>query len=252
MAKKENVVNVGRGIEDQIVNRSYQITVDTPSLTIDALREFFDGPSTTTIKPKRKYVRKAVIASKGDLNKALEGVVTRLKRRVAISSHKTIRTRRIAEEYFSCIIKHLNPTLNFKVYVDETLRGQNYISWNIKIAVGQDMDTIYGDESANFCIEELQGNCSSVGIHHFNGTFLKGDNIYGTNKYIFSKQEQADVFIQAAVDLCKMFNYTNILYTISQESNEALVAYVEKNAKEILEFKSKRNQHIIKYYSQII
>ena len=233
-------------------NRDRTFDIVTGSAGLEALREAFSLDTDTTIKPKRKYVRKAVIASKGDLNKALEGVVARLKRRVAISSHKTIRTRRIAEEYFSCVIKHLNPTLNFKVYVDETLRGQNYISWNIKIAVGQDMDTIYGDESANFSIEELQGNCSSVGIHHFNGPFLKGDNIYGNNKYIFSKQEQADVFIQAAVDLCKMFNYTNILYTISQESNKALTAYVEKNAKEILEFKSKRNQHIIKYYSQLI
>ena len=64
--------------------------------------------------------------------------------------------------------------------------------------------------------------------------------------------KDVNTFLGEVVEICKVFGYSNILYTISNESCKYLTTFVKENAKEILSFKSKRSSNKITYYSQLI
>ena len=98
-------------------------------------------------------------------------------------------------------------------------------------------------------MEELHFNCSSVGIHHMSGQMTPYEC---TAKHVFKDAKDVNTFLGEVVEICKVFGYSNILYTISNESCKYLTTFVKENAKEILSFKSKRSSNKITYYSQLI
>ncbi len=203
-------------------------------------------------RPKRKYTRKPKPVIDPDLeakfNKELDAISTRIKRRMG-GMARTRLTRKMVEEYLTCVIKYLEPNKKFKLFIEESLGDYNFMNYTVNILINDNIETSYGDYSIRFKVEELHGNCSSVGIHHFSQDMI---NAYRDTYLLFKDQDKVNYFLDKVVELCAMFGYTNILYTISRESVQSFKEFVEAKAKLILEFKSKRTNNQIKYYSQLI
>ena len=95
-------------------------------------------------------------------------------------------------------------------------------------------------------------NCSSIGIHHFDGNFAPNSAMYGNQEAIFDSSDKFKLFLAEMEELARIFGYSNILYTVSNESNKDFKSYVEATATKIDSFTNKRSQRVINYYSKRI
>jgi hypothetical protein len=246
--------NEGRTpISEGIGNRPYTtLTTENIAAAFHDLL-YADEDISKPEKPKRKYTKKPkpVIDDtlEAKFNKELDAISTRIKRRMG-GMARTRLTRKMVEEYLTCVIKHLEPNKKFKLFIEESQGSYNFVNYTINILINENgIDQSYGDYSVQFKLEELHSNCSSVGIHHFTQCFV---NKYRDTYLLFKDNETFNKFLDKVVELCTMFGYSNILYTLSRESVQSFKEFVEAKAKLILEFKSKRTNNQIKYYSQLI
>lgn len=158
-------------------------------------------------------------------------------------------TRNKVEEYLTAVIKNINPDKEFYLYIDELPGTYNYVAYKVNIQYAS--YSTYSTE-INFNIEELQGNCSSVGVHHVTGHLLKDEYSRGSIHYLFNNKKQIAEFFKEIDKLCFILGYGNILYTISRESNPYFAKHVKENAKLLLSFRSPRNNNLIEYFSNTL
>jgi hypothetical protein len=158
-------------------------------------------------------------------------------------------TRNKVEEYLTAVIKNINPDKEFYLYIDELPGTYNYVAYKVNIQYAS--YSTYSTE-INFNIEELQGNCSSVGVHHVTGHLLKDEYSRGSTHYLFNNKKQIAEFFKEIDKLCFILGYGNILYTISRESNPHFAKHVKENAKLLLSFRSPRNNNLIEYFSNTL
>ena len=158
-------------------------------------------------------------------------------------------TRNKVEEYLTAVIKNINPNKEVYLYIEELPGHYNYVAYKVNI---QYVPTSSYSTEISFNIEELQGNCSSVGVHHVSGYILKDEYSRESSRYLFETKKQVADFFKEIDKLCFILGYGNILYTISRESNTHFAEHVKQNAKLILSFRSPRNNNLIEYFSNTL
>ena len=218
--------------------------------------DFIDTPVVkAAVKPKRKYVRKAT----NKINDFNEDTF--------LSRHRTFSnkakycltssgfkskygTLKSLNDYLKNVISYLRKDNEIEVAFSLLHNECNYACYEVNIFDYDPHKTNYTRLSLSFKIEELHSNCSSVGIHHFSGPFIRTRDTYSTEVTLFENQQTFEKFMVYLEELILIMNYSNILYTISNESNKALSEFVSKTAKEIDRFKNKRSTREIVYYSK--
>lgn len=206
-------------------------------------------------KPKRKYTKKKVVKeviTDEEYNNKRKDLLKKLQK--SIYSYRATNKifKRELEDYICFILERLCPKKEVKVFIEEYHKKCNYISYRICINCKRNNAWDYDDYTVKIDIEELHNNCSSVGIHHFNGSIYNYYNYSNSNSYLFSDEKDVKLFLDEMVEICKIAGYSNILYTISNESNKSLEEYAKEKGKEILSFTNKRTKNVVKYYSQLI
>lgn len=135
-----------------------------------------------------------------------------------------------------------------KVY-DKRAHYMNY-SFSIRAQSNENQRLVdyYSDKARfTFDINELYGNCSTCCFNNlsFSGRYdCKSEEV----------SEMCKIILETVLGLCKAFEYTNVMYTTSSESNINKTLekrLIEKDFKSIDKFKNKRGGHIT-FYSKLI
>jgi hypothetical protein len=219
--------------------------------------EFDLVESSQVVKPKRKYVKKSNgidPLTKDQFEKAKDIFRRKLQMMCTMSSYRSDgNANRYVEAYIDNVVNFLRGDFKMKSNVKNLHDSAHYVSYRINI-FDYNLDLTRGYHAANvsFKMEELHMNCSSIGIHHFDSNFSPNAGIYGNQEAIFDSGNKFKLFLAEMEELARIFGYSNILYTISNESNKDFKSYVETTATKIDSFTNKRSQRVINYYSKRI
>jgi hypothetical protein len=219
--------------------------------------ELSEIPVEAVVKPKRKYVKKnngIDPLTKDQFEKAKDIFKRKLQMMCTMSSYRSDgNANRYVEAYIDNVINFLRGDFKMKSNVKNLHDSAHYASYRINI-FDYNLDLTRGYHVANvsFKMEELHMNCSSIGIHHFDGNFAPNAGMYGNQEAIFNSSDKFKLFLVEMEELARIFGYSNILYTVSNESNKDFKSYVEATATKIDSFTNKRSQRVINYYSKRI
>ena len=153
-------------------------------------------------------------------------------------------------EFIRLVISLINSKKNvneLRIYGTITNRSSNYCACKISIVKNYAITVSdYCDiSSSHMSFDELLGNCSTISFHHFSNVT---SNYY---KGLFDTVEETELFIKAMKYFATYaLNYSNLFFSISQESDSGLRYYCEKNCTEIYQLENKRNHHRITYYCE--
>ena len=218
--------------------------------------ELSETPVQAIVKPKRKYVRKSNGIDPLTIDQ-FEKARDIIKKKMIITTsmdgyRSSGNTNKLVEAYIDNVINFLRGDFKMKSNVKNLHDSAHYVSYKINIFdYNLDLSRSYYTANASFKMEELHSNCSSIGIHHFEGDFAPNSNSYGRPP-LFKDAETFKVFIVEMEELARIFGYSNILYTISNESDKVFAEYVKATATQIDSFTNKRSQRVISYYSKRI
>ena len=219
--------------------------------------ELSETPVETIVKPKRKYVRKSNgidPLTKDQFEKAKDTIKRKLQMMSSMDAYRTQGNgNKYAEAYIDNVINFLRGDFKMKSNVKNLHDSAHYVSYRINIFdYNLDLSRSYYTANASFKMEELHSNCSSIGIHHFDGNFTPNPSLYNNQQAIFDSPDKFKLFIAEMEELARIFGYSNILYTISNESDKVFAEYVKATATQIDSFTNKRSQRVISYYSKRI
>lgn len=153
-------------------------------------------------------------------------------------------------DYLKALISFINPDKNtdeLYIYGSVTNNNSNYCACRIDITRNPEIDNISyrNTQYITMNFDELLGTCSTVSFHHFHN--VTG----GLYPGLFNDIGKTDLFIYGLKYYMKEFlGYSNIFYSISQESDIGLREYCDKNCKKLFEFKNRRTTHDVTYYCE--
>jgi hypothetical protein len=220
--------------------------------------ELSEIPVEAVVKPKRKYVRKKPLGNEPLTKEMFESIKSNLKRKVqmmlTMTSYRSgSAASKWIEAYIDNILKYINGNDKLKSHVSNLHDKAHYASYRIIIFdYNEDTTRGYNATHMSFKMEELHSNCSSIGIHHFDGQIVPDNSMYSNNKPAFDSIDKFKMFLVEIEELAEVFGYSNILYTTSNESIKCFREYVEATSTKIDSFTNKRSQRVINYYSKRI
>jgi hypothetical protein len=220
--------------------------------------EFDLVESSQVVKPKRKYVRKKQIGNEPLTKEMFESIKSNLKRKIHMMLNMTAyrsgsAASKWVEAYIDNILKYINGDNRLRSHVSNLHDIAHYASYRIIIFdYNEDTTKGYNKTHMSFKMEELHSNCSSIGIHHFDGHIIPDNSIYSNNSPAFDSVDKFKMFLAEIEELAAVFGYTNIFYTTSSESVKCFREYVEATATKIDSFTNKRSHRVINYYSKRI
>lgn len=155
-------------------------------------------------------------------------------------------------EYIKEVITFINHDKNteeLQIYGKITGTNANYCNCKIVVQISPYVErkTYESIDQVDMSFDELLANCSTISFHHFRN--------FTTNYYkgLFDTKEKAEMFIYYMKVFARdILNYSNIFFSISEESDSGLRYYCEKNCKNIFEVNNRRNGHKITYYCEIL
>lgn len=141
----------------------------------------------------------------------------------------------------------------YRIIVKSDIQTNNYLSVDVSLNLYPSEFALISNYPSNIIcvnINELFYNCSTVCINRYNcpyGMYSKH------NDNDFFKNTVTRILFELYIELCKMFKYSNIIYTVSTEENPKLIPILEEyEFKIVQEYKNKRNNHTIRIYSKLI
>jgi hypothetical protein len=168
-------------------------------------------------------------------------------------------TTEAAEKYIELsLYKILKGTKFIKIYKDIKVRikeltiDRNYADFQICIYfyTNYTLEKANGySQAMNMSMRELYRNCSSIVFTNYNDGSIKY-NLENHDSIKKTEEFTANLF-DVFIELAKAIKYSVALYTASlQENSTYLIKYLENNWDCIKEFKNKRNNNSIKYFTK--